>query len=84
MKIIPVGDSLVVEIIEDETKGLAIAESGKEAPNKGRITEVGPSCGFEVGSTVLFEKYSGCETTIEGRNITILKKDDILVILKED
>jgi len=84
VKIIPLKDKLIVEIVKDEAKGLEIAESGKEAPNKGRVCEIGETKTFKTGDLILFEKYAGNETTIDGREITILREEDVLVILKED
>jgi chaperonin GroES len=37
----------------------------------------------KVGDTVLFAKYGGTEIKIDGRNVLILREDDILAVVVE-
>ncbi|BEQ16642.1 co-chaperone GroES [Desulfoferula mesophila] len=94
MKIKPLQDRVIVERLEEETKtagGIIIPDSAKEKPQQGRILAVGPGKVMENGTklemtvkkgdTVLFGKYSGSEVKIDGKEVLIMREDDILGII---
>lgn len=90
-KIVPTGDHIVVEAIEEETtsaSGIIIPDTAsKEKPMKGKVVAVGPGkltddgkrLEMEVkeGDTVLFSKYGPTEIKVEGKDVLILSASDI-------
>lgn len=96
MDIKPIGDRILVEILEAEeiTKGgIVLPDTAKEKPQqgkvlatgKGKVTDDGKLVELEVkkGDVVLFGKYSGTELKLDDRNLLMLKEEDVLGILKK-
>ena len=91
MDLQPLGDRLIVEILEEEettTSGIVLPDTAKEKPQRGRVLAVGPGTrdedgnfvGMEVaeGDEVVFSKYGGTEIKIEGEDYLILREADVL------
>ncbi|AHI56584.1 MULTISPECIES: co-chaperone GroES [Listeria] len=91
----PLGDRVVIEVLEAEEKtasGIVLPDSAKEKPQSGKIIAVGSGRILENGTkeplevvegdTVIFAKYSGTEVTYEGTDYLILRESDILAITK--
>lgn len=90
-KIIPVGDHIVVEAIEEETtskSGIFIPDTAsKEKPMKGKVLAAGPGklnddgkrleMEIKVGDIVLFAKYGPTEVKVDGKEVLILSASDI-------
>ncbi|MFH1552413.1 MAG: co-chaperone GroES [Candidatus Omnitrophota bacterium] len=94
MKVKPLGDRILVEILEAEeiTKGgIVVPDTAKEKPQqakvvavgKGKVSDEGKILPLEVkkGDLVLFGKYSGTELKIDDRNLLMLKEEDVLGII---
>ena len=94
MKIKPLGDRILVEILEAEeiTKGgIVLPDTAQEkqqqakvvAVGKGRVSDDGKVIAPEVkaGDLVLYGKYSGTELKIDERSLMMLKEEDILGIV---
>jgi len=96
MEIKPLGDRIVVKVLEAETKskgGILLPDTAKEKPQEAKVVAVGKGKVLEngsiaspevkVGDKVIFGKYSGNEiTTKEGEDLLILREEDILAIIK--
>jgi len=96
MEIKPLGDRIVVKVLEAETKskgGILLPDTAKEKPQEAKVVAVGKGKVFEngtiaapevkVGDKVIFGKYSGNEiTTKDGEDLLILREEDILAIIK--
>ena len=96
MEIKPLGDRIVVKVLEAETKskgGIVLPDSAKEKPQEAKVVAVGKGKILEsgtvqapevkVGDKVIFGKYSGNEiTTKEGEDLLILREEDILAVIK--
>ena len=91
MDLQPLGDRLIVEILEEEettSSGIVLPDTAKEKPQRGRVLAVGPGTrdedgnfvGMEVakGDEVVFSKYGGTEIKIEGEDYLILREADVL------
>lgn len=92
MKIQPLGDRVVVKIVEvteEKTKsGLYVPDTAKEKPQEADVLAVGPGALTEqgerlpmdvaVGDKVIFSKYAGTEVKIDGEDYLILSARDIL------
>lgn len=85
----PIGDRVVIEAVEVETKtasGIIIPDNAKEKPQKGLVVAVGVGKKDEpmtvkVGNTVLYSQYSGTELKHEGADYLVMRESDILVVL---
>lgn len=94
MKIKPLGDRVVIKMLESEetTKsGIVLPGSAKEKPQVAEIVAVGPGTVVDgkevkmevkVGDKVLISKYSGTEVKFDGQEYTILKQGDILAVVE--
>ncbi|WP_024833085.1 co-chaperone GroES [Ruminiclostridium josui] len=94
MKIKPLGDRVVIKMLESEetTKsGIVLPGSAKEKPQVAEIVAVGPGTVVDgkevkmevkVGDKVLTSKYSGTEVKFDGQEYTILRQSDILAIVE--
>lgn len=94
MKLKPLADRVVVEILEADEKtvgGIVIPDTAKERPQQGKIIAVGSgkvanngeriAMSVKVGDTVLFPKYGGTEVKIEGKKLLIMGESEILAIV---
>ncbi|MDV6378615.1 co-chaperone GroES [Sporosarcina sp. GW1-11] len=90
----PLGDRIVIELIEAEEKtasGIVLPDSAKEKPQEGkviaagtgRVLENGQRVELEVseGDRIIFSKYAGTEVKYEGAEYLILRESDILAII---
>ncbi len=94
MKIKPLGDRVVIKMLESEetTKsGIVLPGSAKEKPQVAEVVAVGPGTVVDgkevkmevkVGDRVLTSKYSGTEVKFDSQEYTILKQSDILAIVE--
>lgn len=94
MKLMPLGDRVVIKMVEAEEKtksGLILTGSAKEKPEVAEIIEVGPGGlvdGKEVkmtvkkGQRVITSKYSGTEVKVDGVELTIVRQGDILAVVE--
>ena len=94
MKLKPLGDRVIIKMMEAEEKtksGLILTGSAKEKPEIAEIIEVGPGGlveGKEVkmtvkkGQKVITGKYSGTEVKVDGEEYTIVRQGDILAIVE--
>jgi len=93
MKIRPLGDKVLVEILEAEEKtkgGIILPDTAKEEKSEGKIVAVGSGKTLDSGTVqplevksgerVIFGRYSGDEVTIDGKKHKILQEKDILAV----
>jgi len=96
MKFRPLQDRLLVERLEEENKtkgGIIIPDTAKEKPLQGRVVAVGNgkvledgkvrALDIKAGDTILFSKYSGTEVKIDGKDVLILREEDVLGVLEK-
>lgn len=95
MKLVPLGDKVVLKQLEAEetTKsGIVLPGQAKEKPQQAEVIAVGP--GAEVdgkfvemqvkpGDKVVYSKYSGSEVKLDDVEYTIVKQADILAIIED-
>ncbi|EUJ29294.1 co-chaperonin GroES [Listeria grayi] len=90
----PLGDRVVIEVLEAEEKtasGIVLPDSAKEKPQEGKVIAVGNGKVLENGTKqelevavndrIIFSKYSGTEVTYDGKDYLIIREDDILAIV---
>lgn len=91
----PLGDRIVVKVIEDTEQtsgGIFIPDSAKEKPQKGEVVAVGlgkmndkgerEPMDVSVGQTVLYAKYAGTDVKMDGTEYKILSIKDALAIIE--
>ncbi len=95
MRLVPVGDKVVVRRLESEQRsrgGIFLPDTAAEKPRQGRVLSVGDGCqlanGARVkpqvgeGDRVLFGRYAGTEVVVDGQELLIMNEDDILAIVR--
>ena len=91
MKLIPVGDKIVVQRMEAEEKtpgGIVLPDAAREKPQRGKVVAVGVGklldsgnrgeLSVTIGDEVIFGKYGGSEVEVDGEEYKILRESDIL------
>jgi chaperonin GroES len=94
MKVRPLHDRLLIRRIEEKETakgGIIIPDTAKEKPQEGEVLAVGNGKILEngtklapavkVGDKILFGKYSGTEIKIDGKEVLILREDEVLAVL---
>ena len=94
MKLIPLGDKVVVRPMEAEevtAGGIVLPDAAQEKPRQGRVLSVGDGrlrkdggrSSHEVseGDRVLYSQYSGTEVSVDGESLLIMSEDDVLAII---
>jgi chaperonin GroES len=95
MDLRPLHDRVMVRKLDEGEQvrgGIIIPDTAKEKPQQaeviavgnGKLLETGERAALDVkaGDRILFGKYSGSETKIEGEEYLILKEDEILAVLE--
>jgi chaperonin GroES len=90
----PLHDRVLVRRLEQQetTKGgIIIPDTAKEKPMEGKVVAVGTGYHLENGTvrplalkendTIIFNKWSGTEITIDGEEYLVMKESDIMGIL---
>ncbi len=91
MNLQPLGDRLIVEVLEEDLttiSGIVLPDTAKEKPQRGRVLAVGPGprdedgeyipMDVEVGDEVIFSKYGGTEIKVGVDDVLILRESDVL------
>ncbi len=94
MKIVPLGENVVVKRLESEettSGGIVLPDTAKKKPQQGRVLSVGDGRllpdGTRVahqlseGDRVLFDSHAGSELIIDGEELLIMSEDEILAVV---
>ena len=94
MNIKPLFDKVVIEsvTVEEKTKsGFFLPTSAQEKPQTCQVVAVGPggiidgkevTMQVKVGDKVLYSKYAGSDFKVDGKELTIIRQNDILAIVE--
>lgn len=95
MKVVPIGDRILVKRLEAEEKtkgGIIIPDTAKEKPKEGKIISVGPGktrddgkkepMSVNEGDRIIFTSYAGTEVKLDGDEYLIMREEDVLGIVK--
>ena len=91
MNLQPLGDRLIVEVLDEEeitVSGIVLPDTAREKPQRGKVLAVGPGSrdeegkyvpmDVEEGDEVIFSKYGGTEIKIGVDEVLILRESDVL------
>src|SRR5438046_10722594 len=91
MNLQPLGDRLIVEVLDEEeltVSGIVLPDTAREKPQRGRALAVGPGARDEGGNyiemdgaegdEIIFSKYGGTEIQLGTDEVLILRESDVL------
>ncbi len=94
MKVVPLGEKVVVKRLEAEQTtagGIVLPDAAREKPQQGRVLSVGDGqmmadgtrAKHQVseGDRVVFGSYAGTEVAVDGEQLLIMSEDEILAIV---
>jgi chaperonin GroES len=95
MSVRPLHDRVIVDRLEEgeqQIGGIIIPDSAKEKPQRGTVVAVGKGriakdgslvpLDVKAGDQILFGKYSGQEIRLNGKDLFIMKEDDVLAVIE--
>jgi chaperonin GroES len=87
MKIRPLGDRVLVRMVEGESKtagGIYIPQTAQEKTQEGVVLAVGDdeAIKVKVKDRVIYDKYAGSTIKVGGEEQLILKVADILAVIE--
>ena len=95
MKLVPLGDRVVLQQLEAEetTKsGIVLPGQAQETPQQAEVVAVGPGglvdgkevkMEVKVGDKVIYSKYAGTDVKLEEKEYVIVRQSDIAAIVEE-
>jgi chaperonin GroES len=91
MNLKPLGDRLIVEVLDEEDvtfSGIVLPDTAKEKPQRGRVLAIGPGSrddngkfvpmDLAEGDEIVFSKYGGTEIKVGTDEYLILRETDVL------
>ena len=91
MDLQPLGDRLIVEVLEEEEttiSGIVLPDTAREKPQRGKVLAVGPGSRSDsgelipldvaAGDEIIFSKYGGTEVKVGLDDLLILRESDVL------
>lgn len=94
MKLVPVGDKVVVKRLEADEKtagGILLPDAARDKPQQGRVLSLGDgrllADGRRVphqiseGDRILFQRYAGAEVEVAGQKLLLMSEDEILAVV---
>jgi chaperonin GroES len=95
MKIKPLGDKILVQRLEAETKttsGIFLPEGAKEKPQQAKVIAVGEGKVLDSGErakptvkkgdTIILSKWGGTELKLDGKEYLVMAEDEVLAIVE--
>ena len=89
----PLGDRVVIELVEQEEQtasGIVLPDSAQAKPQEGKVVAVvsgaivnGERVPLEVaeGDRIIYSKFAGTEVKYEGKEYLVLRESDILAVV---
>ena len=94
MNLKPLGDRIVVKVINHEEKtkgGIVLPDTAKEKPTEGEVMAIGTGKVLEngqklplevkVGDRIIFSKYAGTEVKLDGEDFLVISERDVLAVV---
>lgn len=96
MNIRPLHDRVIIKRKEEERTspgGIVIPDTAAEKPVQGEVVAVGNGKILEngevrpldvkVGDRVLFGKYAGTEVKVDGKDLLVMREEDIMAVIED-
>lgn len=95
MKLVPLGDKVVLKQLEAEetTKsGIVLPGQAQEKPQQAEVVAVGPggvvdgkdvTMQVKVGDKVIYSKYAGTDVKLGEEEFIVVKQNDIVAVVEE-
>lgn len=96
MNLRPLGDRVIVKLVEKEEKtasGIVLPDKAKERPQEADVMAVGPGrvmddgkrtpMDVKAGDRIIISKYAGTEFKSGDQEYLILREDDILAVMEK-
>ncbi len=95
MKLVPLGDKVVLKQLEAEEKtasGIILPSQAKEKPQQAEVIAVGPGgtvdgktvpMEVKVGDQVIYSKYAGTDVKLGNDEYVVVKQGDIVAIVEK-
>jgi chaperonin GroES len=94
MNLRPLHDRMIVKPLEEDRTspgGIVIPDAAAEKPVQGRVVAVGRGrilktgqvrpCDVKVGDRILFARHGGTEIRIDGRDLLVMRDEDVMAII---
>lgn len=89
----PLHDRVIIQRIEEHKTagGIVIPETVGDKPQRGKVVAAGPGkyengslrkLDVKVGDEVLFGKYSGTEVKVSGKDLLVMREEDIMGVVE--
>ncbi|MBQ9544050.1 MAG: co-chaperone GroES [Clostridia bacterium] len=94
MKLVPLGDRVVLKELEAEettASGIVLPGQAKEKPQQAEVVAVGPGGVIDgkevkmevaVGDQVIYSKYAGTDVKLGEEEFIVVRQSDILAVVK--
>ena len=95
MDLQPLGDRLIVEVLDEEEttfSGIVLPDTAKEKPQRGTVIAAGSGVVREsgarvpldvkTGDVIVFGKYTSQEVTLDGEPFLIMREDEVLAVVE--
>ena len=95
MTLRPLHDRVIVKRTEEERTspgGIVIPDTAAEKPIRGEVVAAGNGklldsgelrpLDVKPGDKVLFGKYSGTEVKVDGKDLLVMREDDIMAVIE--
>lgn len=85
---VAVGDRVLIRPIVPESRtpsGLVIPDCAKDTPTVGVIVSVKEDDEYDLhpGYRVVYGQYAGSEVTVNGEDLRVIRKDEVLLVERE-
>lgn len=91
MKLVPLGERLVIQKLEKEEtteSGIVLPSSAQEEPQYAEVVAISEQIKEEaeghikVGDRVIYSKYAGTDVSLDDEDFIIVKLEDVLAIVE--
>ena len=95
MNLRPLHDRVIIKRLEEDHTspgGIVIPDTATEKPSRGEVIAAGNgklmedgtlrALDVKVGDTVLFGKYSGTEVRVEGKELLVMREEDLMAVIE--
>lgn len=95
MKLVPLGDRVVLKQLEAEettASGIVLPGNAQEKPQQAEVIAVGPGgvvdgkevkMQVSVGDKVIYSKYAGTEVKLGDEEFIVVRQNDIVAIVED-